>query len=813
MEQKRNRNNTQRNTKETRNTHNSKRKTKAPLRKKIGWGFLISFLIFSIIVLICLIVLYVTHGKELIQYQKEAKQLVSNSTLDTFRQAETSLIYDNNGKLITTVKGEKDLYYLDFDDIPQNAINAMIAIEDKKFLTHEGVDGQAIIRAALALVKNKGNITQGASTITQQLARNIFLSNEVSFERKLKEMFVAIALDSKYSKEQIMEFYLNNIYFANGYYGIEAASKGYFNKKANDLSLSEIAFLCAVPNNPTIYDPLTNEDNTIKRRDRILKQMYEDKMISEVEYEAALSENIKLNQKKLTKNNYIDTFVLYSATRALMENSGFQFRYTFENEADRLQYEEEYNELYNQFQKSLYYEGYQIYTSIDMDKQQLLQTTVDNSLAEYQEKNKEGIYTLQSGAVSIDNETGNVVAIVGGRYQDTTGYPLNRGYQSYRQPGSAIKPLIVYTPSFERGYYPDDIVVDGPIKDSPFTSKGSYSGNITLRRAIELSKNTIAWKLYSELTPAVGLEYLLKMNFAKIDENDYYPATSLGGFTVGVSPLEMTAAYATLEHDGMYREPTCIVKILDSEGNEIVGKSSAQKRIYDINAARIMTNTLTGVLKNGTGKGLGLNNMSAAGKTGTTNDNKDGWFVGYTPYYTTGVWVGYDIPKTLGNLYGATLPGSIWKTYMSEIHKGLENIEFASYEDDRTNKETQNNTTDLDENADENANQGTDETENTTDITNLIEDIEQNNENTDDGSEDQAEDDNDNENDSDDQSGNNDSTDNQNEDAYPGDNSQENYDDWAEPISQDDIGNNNTDEESESSEEETSGQEETTAQN
>jgi len=189
--------------------------------------------------------------------------------------------------------------------------------------------------------------------------------------------------------------------------------------------------------------------------------------------------------------------------------------------------------------------------------------------------------------------------------------------------------------------------------------------------------------MFEELTPKAGLSYLLNMNFAKIDKNDYYPAASLGGFTNGTSPVEMTAAYATLENDGVYREPTCIVTIKDSEGNEIVGDLIAKKRIYDVNAARMMTDVLTGVIKNGTGKGLGLDNMISAGKTGTTNDKKDGWFVGYTPYYTTGVWVGYDLPKSVSELSGATFPGTIWKTYMNEIHKGLQSADFEAFEDTR----------------------------------------------------------------------------------------------------------------------------------
>ena len=241
--------------------------------------------------------------------------------------------------------------------------------------------------------------------------------------------------------------------------------------------------------------------------------------------------------------------------------------------------------------------------------------------------------------------------------------------------------MIVYTPAFEQGYTPDTIVDDAPFEGGPRNSNLKYSGKITVRSAVESSKNTIAWKLYEEMSPAVGLQYLLNMNFAKIDKNDYFPATSLGGFTNGVSTVEMASAFATLENDGIYREPTCIVKIMDSNGLTIIGEDTDGWIVYEQNAARMMTDVLTGVFSSrGTGRGLGLSNMPSAGKTGTTDDKKDGWFVGYTPYYTTSVWVGYDIPKTLSGLSGGSYPGRIWHNFMTEIHEGFAYEEFPEYE-------------------------------------------------------------------------------------------------------------------------------------
>lgn len=641
------------------------------------------FKLFILLTLLTLVVLgilfYLRYGKTIFKWQDEAKELVSKSTADTFRQSETSLVYDKNEKIMSVLKGIKDVYYIGYEDIPDDAKKAMISIEDKKFMQHNGVDLKANVRAVWQLIKHKGKITQGASTITQQLSRNIFLTNEVSYERKIKEMFIAMELEKKYSKNQILEFYLNNAYFANGYYGIEAASKGYFNKSAKNLSLSQIAFLCAIPNSPTMYDPVDYPENTIKRRNRILDQMCEDGKISQSELNDAKREKIKLERKAIEKKNYIDTYVNYCAVRALMQEQGFKFKTRFSSDKKKKQYEKEYSEAYNECQQSLYKSGYRIYTSIDMDIQKKLQKSIDDQLKIFPNKTKKGLYEMQGAGTCIDNKNGRVVAIVGGRSQKSEGYTLNRAYQSFRQPGSSIKPLIVYTPAFMQGYTPEQYVEDKKVKDGPSNSNGRYSGKMTLRSAIEQSKNTVAWQIYDAITPATGLSYLLEMGFSKIVDSDYGLGSGLGGLTNGVSTVEMASGYATLENDGIYRAPTCIVKIMDSKGNEIVGDHVNEQQVYETNAARTMTDVLTGVFKNGTGRGLGIPNMSCAGKTGTTNDNKDGWLAGYTPYYTTSIWVGCDTPKTIPSLMGNTYPGKIWNEFMTMIHEGLENKAFPSY--------------------------------------------------------------------------------------------------------------------------------------
>ena len=662
-----------------RKTDNSKKERKS-IGQVIKLVLQLLLLLFLLTIAAAIFCFYRTYGKTLLQLQANAKQVVSASTPDTFRAMQTSLVYDTEGELISTLKAEKDVYYIEYQDIPVAVTDALVVSEDRNFLEHDGIDYLANIRAAIVLIENKGEITQGASTITQQLARNVFLTQEVTYERKIKEIFIAQELEKKYTKFEILEYYLNNIYFANGHYGIQAASNGYFGKSVTQLSLSQLVFLCAIPNNPNRYNPVTNMKNTLERRNRILLQMSQQGEINQNDYREAIGEAIELQQPRTDKNNYVETYVYHCAIEALMGNPGFEFCNRFDTKEEKQAYEKSYNDLYYSCQKDLFVSGYRIYTSIDLKKQEQLQASVDQALQDFTDRNEEGVFKLQGAAVCIDNDNGRVIAIVGGRGQNLKGYTLNRGYQSFRQPGSAIKPLIVYTPSFEKDYTPESIVVDEPFEGGPSNAGGNYSGEMKLQRAIEVSRNTIAWKLFEELTPAVGLSYLLAMNFAKIDVNDYYPAASLGGFTVGVSPLEMAAAFSTLENDGYYREPTCIVKIMDSEGNEIVGDIVKEKAVYKTNAARIMTEALTGVILNGTGEGLGLTETISAGKTGTTDDKKDGWFVGYTPYYTTSVWVGYDLPKSLKDLTGSSYPGTIWHDFMEQLHDSTRTETFDYYD-------------------------------------------------------------------------------------------------------------------------------------
>lgn len=577
----------------------------------------------------------------------EAQTVARESSAGDFQTGQVGEVYDSDGNRIALLQNDKNIIYLTSDQIPELVKQAFVSIEDKRFYKHHGSDPFAIVRAVTSLL-GKGRITQGGSTITQQLVRNIYLTHTIRWERKVEEIFIAHAMEREYSKDELLEFYINNIYFSNGCYGIEAASQKYFSRSVSDLDLSETAFLCAIPNNPSIYDPLTHADKTIERRNLILQNMLDDGIINEQQYTDAVNEKITLNPYSPSyTRTWAHTYIYECATRALMGVTGKD---------------------YDTCHDMLYNNGYKVYTSIDMEAQELLQTTVDTELEDYNTRNNNGSYALQASAVTIDNTTGLVTAIVGGRSQDDVSADYNRAYLSFRQPGSSIKPLIVYTPALERGYTASSTVVDSKEPDGP-SNAGSYSGAISLRTAVEQSKNTVAYKLFRELTPEVGLQYLLNMNFSSIQDSDYVLSAALGGLSKGASCLEMTSAYATLENEGVFRQPTCVTLITDSKGNVVVRPETEEKQVYQSSAAHEMTNILEGVLTRGTAHGKALTNMPCAGKTGTTNDNIDGWFVGYTAYYTTGVWVGFDSPRSTHSLSGATYPLDIWYNYMTELHK------------------------------------------------------------------------------------------------------------------------------------------------
>ena len=449
-----------------------KRKKNKKKKKRSCLGAIFSF--FFKLVLICFIlglvgcgVLAYKYGPVLMLYNSQAKAMVADSTVETFKPNMTSYIHDKDGKILARLKRDGDTTYLPYDQIPAAVVNSFVAVEDNTFWDNPGFDYRGIARVLYRFVKTKGQEKHGASTVTQQLARNIFLTQEKSLERKAKELLISYYLTQKYTKKQIMEFYVNNIYFANGFYGIEAAAKGYFGVSSKELSLSQCAYLCSIPNRPSYYDPFLDVKNALNRRNKILEDMAEMGMISESDVKFAEAEKIKVKRTSYETHNYETTYAIDCAVRALMEKNGFEFQYHFKKDEDYETYDVAYEQFYDEMKTELYTGGYHVYTSLDENMQAVLQGAVDDQLAFDTETDAEGIYAFQGAATCVDNASGKVVAIVGGRSQEETGgYSLNRAYQSRRQPGSTIKPLVVYTPALECYYAPSTQLMDISIQEA-----------------------------------------------------------------------------------------------------------------------------------------------------------------------------------------------------------------------------------------------------------------------------------------------------------------------------------------------------------
>ena len=629
-------------------------------------------------------------GQTLIGCMREAKDLVDSSTPDTFRLAQTSYIYSDDGTQLAALAESEDATYLSYEDIPADVVNAFVSVEDRTFWNNSGVDYKGILRVCVNYVKTKGQVAEGASTITQQLARGTFLSNEKTLSRKIKEIFIARQLTKKYTKEQIMEFYCNSCCFANGIYGVEDASQKYFGRSVSDLSLSETAYICAIPNRPEYYNPLKNSENAISRRNKILQDMYECDYITKDAGDAALAENItvaEVSDEEDTFYNYEATYAINCAIRYLMKQDGFEFKSHFEDDADYDTYNAYYDEMYKQAKHKLYTGGYKVTTTMNLKAQKNLQKIFDKELAFNMKVDEStGIYQFQGAMTVIDNETGKVVAMIGGRSQDELQqtYSLNRGFQSFKQPGSSIKPLVIYTPAREEGYDANSTLTEIDVKAAKKSTSEKISKmsgkKMSLRYAVEDSKNGCAYSLYNIITPKVGLSYIENMNFSKIVQQDYTLSSGLGGLHHGTNTVEMANAYSTLENHGEYRQADCISSILDASGNEIYEEPES-KTVYTRSASDQMTDILEGVLNSsaGTAKGLkwsSASDVAAAAKTGTTNDNNVVWFCGYTPYYTISVWVGYDYPKSVKGLWGNTYPAYIWKEAMLYMIDGKDEADF-----------------------------------------------------------------------------------------------------------------------------------------
>ena len=635
--------------------------------------------VFGVICCVIFGVLFYYKGLPILaSYYDQVDDIIESSSDSDFHINEGSVIYDNKGNVLANLYDTSFNTYLNYEDIPKNVVNAFIAIEDRTFWTNSGVDYKGIIRVGYRYLLTKGDEAHGASTITQQLARSIYLTREQSMSRKIKEIFLSQGLTKKYSKEKIMEYYVNTCNYGNGIYGIEGASQAYFNKSASELTLAEAAYLAAIPNRPSYYNPWDCIDNAIPRQQKILGDMMQLGFITTSEYEEAMKQKIELKDKEFVYNDYLSTYAIDCAVRYLMQLDNYEFRYEFNDMDDYSSYQSQYNEDYNVYKQKLYTGGYRIYTSLDKTVYNKLQTIVNDVLATYNnEKTEDGKFALQGAMTVIDNKTHKVVALVGGRSQesDSKVYSFNRAYQAYRQPGSSIKPVIVYTPALANGWTPDTIVhnIDVSVAKKPGVDAQSLSGvSMTLRSAVEQSKNGVAWQIFDALGARNELKYLQKQRFRNICPNDYNNAASLGGLTYGVSTVEMASAYETISNNGTYYEPTCIVKFLDKNDKDIYEKTKPVKDVYTKSATKQMRDICSGVLTVGTAKNLqwySKSDMPAFAKTGTTNSSKDIWFCGSTPYYSVSVYVGFDTPRAMYGVYGSSYSGAIWKDAMLYLTK------------------------------------------------------------------------------------------------------------------------------------------------
>lgn len=648
-----------------------------------GWlfkGVLSVFTAAFLIMAAAGLILYAAVKPELDKCREIAYDKLAQMDRSDFSMLSDTVIYDKDGKQIGLINA-CHYQYMDINHISMNLQNGYIAQEDRRFKNHNGVDWIATFRAGLALIKHGGEVTQGGSTITQQVIKNTYLTQERTFTRKIVEILLAPELEKKYSKADIMEFYCNTNFYGHRCYGVEAASLYYFGKHAEDLAPEEAAVLIGISNSPSAYDPVSHPDASKNKRDDVLKSMNEVGYLSNEDYEKAVSSPLKIVQKETegTDENYQSSYAIHCAALELMKMDGFEFQYTFDNKEDYTLYSERYTAAYSEQSDRIRAGGFQIYTSLDSGLQAVLQTQIDASLSGFTELQENGKFALQGAGVIVDNKTNYVTAIVGGRGADD---PFNRAYLSARQPGSTIKPLIDYGPAFDTGeYYPTRMVNDHKWEKGPSNSGRRYFGNVTVREALNRSLNTVAWQILEDIGIDFGLSYLGEMEFQKLSYVDnQVPSLSIGGFTNGVRVVDMAKGYSTLANGGVYNDRTCIVKILhEKEGELTKDMTPFAKQVYRSDSAFMLTDVLKGTFTSpyGTGRGLGLeNDMPAAGKTGTTNSSKDTWFCGYTPYYTAAVWVGYDIPRNMPGIYGATYAGKIWKNVMDEIHQGLPPLDW-----------------------------------------------------------------------------------------------------------------------------------------
>ncbi|SMC94820.1 transglycosylase domain-containing protein [Sporomusa malonica] len=552
------------------------------------------------------------------------------------RPAVSSQIFDTNGKVITTIHSVENRLPVSINKIPKDLQNAFIAAEDVRFYQHSGIDPRGILRAVWSNMTDRG-ISEGGSTITQQLARNALLSQDQTIKRKVQEAFLSLQIERQYSKNEIFEMYMNQIYFGQGAYGVQTAAQVYFGKNVEDLNLAECALIAGIPKSPNYYSPSSNLKAAKERQAVVLEQMVKYGYIDSNTATKARNSEIKLATRPVTNTKTSSYFTDY-VIQLLIEKYG----------AD-----------------AVYKDGLKIYTTLDLE----MQSAAENAMEQLPTTRTEsGIKQPQGALVAIDPHSGHIKAMVGGRGNDQ----FNRAVLAERQPGSAFKPF-VYLAAIESGLTPASIIDDSPVSFgswSPINYDGKFHGPVTMRSALEQSLNIVAVKLAQQAGIDKSLYYAQQMGISTLvlkgDTNDRNLAMSLGGLTRGVTPLEIASAYGVLANSGVRVEPTAIVKVVDRNGKVIEQHVPKEKVVVNERSAYILTDMMRGVINNGTGAGAYFG-RPAAGKTGTTSDHKDAWFVGFTPDLVAAVWMGNDNPGYLRGVTGGTIPASIWRSFMSDV--------------------------------------------------------------------------------------------------------------------------------------------------
>lgn len=607
-------------------------------------------------------------------------------SLDSFRLNQTSVIYYQDKstgeyQALQNLYGEENRIWASYKDIPTNLVYATVAIEDKRFFQHSGVDWLRSMKASANLFLG-GSSTYGASTVTQQLVKNLTNDNEVTVRRKLVEIFRALEMEKQYSKEDIMEWYLNTIYLGEQSYGVRTAAYTYFGKDVSELDLAECASLIAITNNPSIFDPYISEKTKAKNKERqtdILYEMWQQGYITENEYQNAKNEELQFQYADSSSetgdnSDYYSYFVdqvIRDVVNDLANATGYD------------------TEVIN---RMILGGGYQIYSTIDVDVQNAAEEVYED--LDNIPKTDSTYQQLQSGIVIIDNETGDIAAIVGGVGQKEGSLTLSRATQSLLSPGSTIKPLAVYAPALEMGLITPATVYD----DTPFTFGSSpwpkneddtYHGLTNILTAMKRSTNTVAVKVLDD----VGLDYAYhyavndmhldtlvdeyELNGVNYTDKSYW-SLALGGMVRGVTIRDLTAAYASIENKGTYREARTYTKVLDSDGNVVLDNTQSSNENMSEKTAYYLTYMMEETVKDGTGQEAQVPGIDTAGKTGTTSDDKDRWFAGYTSYYTGVVWCGYDQPQEVV-LEDDSIenPASVlFNKVMTKVHEGKQNKAF-----------------------------------------------------------------------------------------------------------------------------------------